>query len=412
MIFKLPSDYKTEADFDSYIFSKYTSGVSLRELANLTKISRPTIHKRLERLGASFRNIPSKKIGEDVQLKILELAKSKKTVEQIANECNINPGQVTYLLRKENIYNRFIDRKFSTIDIARFNGRFNTLEDLYTHVINEYKTKTSQEIANDLGWKAHHSVISILKKFGIPRRPQQARQICFVDDDYFEVIDTWEKAYILGFIYADGCIYISSSTPCLALNVAIKDRDHLQTITSKLHSTYKISDRLQSSTFSGTVLPKPRWISGTHIYSRKLTNDLMDKGVVPRKSLILQWPRKVPDELMRGFILGFIDGDGWWTVYKDARQSYRPALGVCSGSYQFLEKLAKYLNDTLHVKLAIINTRERNNSKNYQIVYASILDCIKLFDYLYMDASIYLERKRNKVESILENLRSAYANSL
>ena len=44
--------------------------------------------------------------------------------------------------------------------------------------------------------------------------------------------------------------------------------------------------------------------------SQKTVNDLIDKGCVKQKSLILQPPKNIPDDLIRHFIRGFFDGDG------------------------------------------------------------------------------------------------------
>lgn len=45
--------------------------------------------------------------------------------------------------------------------------------------------------------------------------------------DYFNVIDTEKKAYFLGFIYADGCIYKRQKGNSLeiSLNISIQSKD-------------------------------------------------------------------------------------------------------------------------------------------------------------------------------------------
>ena len=47
--------------------------------------------------------------------------------------------------------------------------------------------------------------------------------------------------------------------------------------------------------------------------SKKMAFDLIDKGVVQRKSLILE-PPKIDEQYELPFILGYFDGDG--SIYK------------------------------------------------------------------------------------------------
>ena len=43
--------------------------------------------------------------------------------------------------------------------------------------------------------------------------------------------------------------------------------------------------------------------------SKKMSNDLIDKGIVPNKSLVLKKPN-IPQQYYLPFILGYFDGDG------------------------------------------------------------------------------------------------------
>lgn len=43
--------------------------------------------------------------------------------------------------------------------------------------------------------------------------------------------------------------------------------------------------------------------------SKKMSNDLIDKGIVPNKSLVLK-PPKINKKYYLPFILGYFDGDG------------------------------------------------------------------------------------------------------
>nr|DAG90196.1 MAG TPA: endonuclease [Crassvirales sp.] len=53
--------------------------------------------------------------------------------------------------------------------------------------------------------------------------------------DFFSVIDTEEKAYWLGFLYADG--FISASGNTVGLSISLKDIDHLKKYNNALNYT-------------------------------------------------------------------------------------------------------------------------------------------------------------------------------
>lgn len=60
--------------------------------------------------------------------------------------------------------------------------------------------------------------------------------------NFFEVIDTEEKAYWLGFIMADGCVSITHS-PKVLLGVAEKDAEHIREFHYVLNSSIKYLER-------------------------------------------------------------------------------------------------------------------------------------------------------------------------
>ena len=72
------------------------------------------------------------------------------------------------------------------------------------------------------------------------------------DQKFFEKIDTEEKAYILGFIYADGCNSLHPTTGCLSIAQMEKDVDILEKIKLAMKST----SQLKKKKTNGEVLKK------------------------------------------------------------------------------------------------------------------------------------------------------------
>lgn len=117
--------------------------------------------------------------------------------------------------------------------------------------------------------------------------------------------------------------------------------------------------------------------------------DLCNNGCVPKKSLILKFP-KLRDDLIHHFIRGYFDGDGTVGIYKYLSKSDSVTLrsGISSGSEAFLNTLLQHLP----VKHKVIHKYDLYTFN------LSVKDSIAFYDYLYKDATVYLDRKKLKFE--------------
>lgn len=152
-----------------------------------------------------------------------------------------------------------------------------------------------QEIASHLNrtWKAcQHKV----HELGISAT-RERNNPCQVRRDYFKVIDSDEKAYWLGFIAADGCVYIGSRQHTLSLQLQRRDRHWLERLRDIIAPGAKLTDNAGPNSTS------------LSIGSQELVHDLIIHGITPRKSLTLEWP-KIPEPFEIPFLLGYFDGDG------------------------------------------------------------------------------------------------------
>lgn len=125
------------------------------------------------------------------------------------------------------------------------------------------------------------------------------------NEKYFDIIDTQERAYFLGFLYADGYNNIKQGRIQIALQW--RDFDILEKLQNNLKSNYIINCNI----FNGF---KQCFLS---INSRYLSNQLTKLGMLHKKSLILKFPTEdqVPKHLIRHFIRGYFDGDGCFGEY-------------------------------------------------------------------------------------------------
>lgn len=207
-----------------------------------------------------------------------------------------------------------------------------------------------------------------------------------VNDNYFYVIDNEEKAYWLGFLYADG--YLTNKG---YIGIALKedDRYHLQKFTQSLQSDYPIKDYCSNSAFG-----KCRY-SRVVFKSNKMYADLINKGVLQNKSLILKFPteNQLPQELYRHFIRGYFDGDGNLDIQKNCVR-----VRIC-GTKEFLTGIIDAFNDISDQRFGYkLYKRYDNDKNNYSTYHGGMKRTYIIMSYLYEDSKIYLDRKMEKYQ--------------
>ena len=124
-----------------------------------------------------------------------------------------------------------------------------------------------------------------------------------IDETFFQSIEQENQAYILGFLYADGCNQIYENTRYVSMCQLEQDKDILDKI--KREMKFNNPDYVVEVQKSNNKIKYK-----LQIYSRKISKDLEKLGVTANKSLTLQFPTFIPDSLMPHFIRGYFDGDG------------------------------------------------------------------------------------------------------
>ena len=175
------------------------------------------------------------------------------------------------------------------------------------------------EIASQLE-RQPHQVYYLLEKAGVPRRSnRQNSRRHSLDETYFSHIDAPEKAYWLGFLFADGSLGEYQGQKVVKVDLHERDKIHLETLSADLSSTYPIRTHVNRTSYG--EVPVARF----HVTSSQMFDDLVRHGCVPRKTLTLKPPVIEPD-LERDFIRGFVDGDGSIARSKSSWSGYRLSL--------------------------------------------------------------------------------------
>lgn len=216
-----------------------------------------------------------------------------------------------------------------------------------------------------------------------------------VNQSYFEVIDTEEKAYWLGFLYADGCLRKTKSGGQLVLKLSSKDRNHLNLFKNNIESEHKIIYS-QNRTVSKKGTPSTSDICAIRINSNKLVQDLINQGCIPKKTFAIDKPN-IPEKFYKDFIRGFYDGDG--NFFYDDKTKIAVVTIVCAS-----EKFRKFLIDVIS-KIPNIG-RIHEDKEKYTIKIVNIVGIIGFLSYIYDDSKIELVRKKEYYEKYREYRRS------
>lgn len=212
------------------------------------------------------------------------------------------------------------------------------------------------------------------------------------DTNFFKIIDNEEKAYWLGFIYADGCITKNK----LTIRLSSLDKEHLDKFKKSINSNHPIHDYKCTHGFSKLN----NFSSNICIYSEKLVNDLINYGVVYNKSLILKFPC-LEINLIKHFIRGYFDGDGSVSLTKYSKnkggiKKYIKGVFSIYGTKEFLEELKRYLPCNFS-----LNKEKRRDSNTWHLKTSSMKKTYIMHDYFYNETTIYLDRKFNKFKEII-----------
>lgn len=203
----------------------------------------------------------------------------------------------------------------------------------------------------------------------------------------FSVIDTEEKAYVLGQIYGDG--YNSGKSPYKFSMASIN------TDTEMYNRIQTLFPFLKLKTF-----PSHENMIYLETHIKDFCLDLAKYGMISNKTVndengTFHFP-KLRKDLIHHFIRGYFDADG--SFYYPNRVRSRNCLHTEFGcaTKNFLTELKEILKKEGIFFTYTERSKKAGNGKYYMsyILFSSNYDTsIKFADYIYKDATIYLQRK-------------------
>ena len=356
--------------------SMYKNNISIQKIAAVLDIQQLEVYETLEEL--RIPRINDKNIERDH--KICNMYENNIKITNIAKKLHINRHTVTNILQKYGKYNE--SRNLSYNDPIKIERNNNIVK---TYLSGLSISQTAQKL------KLGKSLVSkVLYRLNIPTRPQHMKghslgttrnRKYHFDLNFFEKIDTEEKAYWFGFLCADGYV---ARRGVVQIELKESDKIHLE----------KFRDTLGDKNIAIKYNVKTKSY-GISLCSVKMADDLTKLGCIQKKSLKLTFPTEdmVPSNLIHHFMRGYFDGDGCIYISKTQKSNMFSVLGT----KDFLNGFEQHL-------LAGIG-RDKPNKRIHRKEWAEDTEMIsyggnnqlkRIYNFLYKNSTIYLERKKDK----------------
>lgn len=292
-----------------------------------------------------------------------------KEQEQIIIERYMNGETAVAISKDLGLSNSTISRFVKKIGISRGYQSKKTL-DIEKDVLKDFQENNLY--CEDLAKKYKvdvHTIYRILNKYNIKRQPGYHTNC---DQNYFEQIDDPHKAYLLGFITADGAVVKD------VLSIEVHDKD----IKVLEYAREQINPKATITKCKG------RSTSKISFGAKKIGRDLAKYGVVQNKSKII---KKVPTDLiprqyLKYYFRGLIDGDG--CILKNG------TVSIYSGSKEYVQDVQRILIEELNLSKNSIY-----HGTTYFCAWGSKEDRKKIYHYLYDDLNscFYYKRKYDRL---------------
>lgn len=256
-------------------------------------------------------------------------------------------------------------------------------------------SKSAAEAARMLGIK-YDTYKKYAEMLGVFKTNQSgkgiSREYVFIEDEsinynYFNTIDSKLKAYLIGYIAADGGVRNNS----VNFMIQRKDKEVLSKICEELNvNKNKIIDFESYRPGENKKFPSCRLF----ITSKQIVTDLNKYNIIPNKTNIdVDMFTCIPDEYKDSWLSGYIDGNGSFEKRTSGQ------VGIVS-NHATIQSIAKYVESKyciishqyMSYKNGVTTKLNYGNAKTYKAILSD-----------YLNASPYhLQRKLETVNYIIE----------
>lgn len=242
--------------------------------------------------------------------------------------------------------------------------------------------KTANEIATILNFRYHQPIYNFFKKYNLRYNKRVYKRKFTLDENYFYSINTEQKAYILGFICADG--YVAKDRLVICLSKV--DTEILEVIKKEFNSTQTLKFYSRINPYNSN---KSCEMVELQISSTKFVKPLLKMGLGNNKTYTLNSSvlKFIPKYLIKDFLRGYFDGDGNVMYGRKYLSGIKYNINICGNEEFLLNTYQIYFPSTNKMYFD-------KKSKQTFIWKLSSKEKVKQFLYwLYFNSKIHLKRK-------------------
>ena len=236
------------------------------------------------------------------------------------------------------------------------------------------------------------AIQNILDKNGVSKVSQAKRNNPLLVEDYFEKIDSPEKAYWIGWILTDGGVTKNSG-----LEISLQCGDEY--ILDMLQKDLKITNHVK------------QFCDKYYRFSfacKKMQKDLEQYGIVPNKTLTIKYPKNISDEYETHMLRGMFEGDGGLTVGVATRFSKQRGKSYTSPyrelSFTGTYDMCKGFHDAL-MKYAVFSPKNiTRNRSMYRVRWSNINEVISILNVLYSGCGDHFLKRKYELYKQIEGM--------
>lgn len=346
----------------------YEDGLSVSEMVKVTNIKQKIIYEILRKNDFKLTRIHGR-IAKEIIDKYLQ----GQNIKQLSDEYNFKDSTISKFLKNNNI----------EIRKEKFN------EEEKNNICLDYQNGLSEKKVGEKYNTYPRTIRKILKEKGVTIRNQtETSRKHKLNEMYFDNLNSPNKAYILGFLYADG--NVGKKKYSISLSLQENDIAILEAIKQEIESEAPLYYRkFEKYNDKYGINTRNQWALVLH--SKHMYTSLAKLGIVPNKTHQIVYPNFLEEDLHRHFIRGVLDGDG--CIHKPYGNYNKIKSVDINGTKEFCQGLKNIVENVLGIHCSIIRTDK--NRTTYRSVISGGNQVSKFLDWIYNEAELKLERKYN-----------------
>jgi Mor family transcriptional regulator len=358
------------------IVRDYLAGTSTCELGRRFGVSNASIYIFLRDVkGVEIRKVTSL---EDYKEDMTTLYNSGLPISSIAKQLNLNNSTCQRYAQQLG----FDTKKFKkTRDIPL---SVNTDE-----IIQDYNKGLGCSILSRKYNCAEGSIITLLRNNNITIRPIRT---LFFNEHFFDKIETFSQAYLLGLLDADGSISIKQHSVTLSM-IDYEPIEYFAKCVDYPVNNIKVK-RFEE--------PNIKTQYGIKLCSTHMVESMLHNVKTQDKTHCLKFPTSdiVSENLFPALLLGFCDGDG--SIMIKNTNGSKTLVVTYIGTMPMIEGIKKIVDKYVGVYSKLNYKPAKTSSPMARIMMCGQKNALPFLDYIYKDHEFCLPRKYNRYQEMKE----------